>query len=53
MERWRALAKLLSETETKYFPDGLPLNEARQKLAEAEARAYFSNLYGVGSPENG
>jgi hypothetical protein len=53
MERWRALAKLLNETETKHFPDGLPVKESRQKLAEDDARAYFSTMYGVGGPENG
>jgi hypothetical protein len=53
MERWRTLAKLLHETETKFFPDGLPVNEARQRLAEDDARAYFSTMYGVGEPDHG
>jgi hypothetical protein len=51
MERWRTLAKLLNETETKHFPDGLPLKPARQKLAEQDAKAYFSAIYGVGEPD--
>jgi hypothetical protein len=53
MDRWRKLAKLLNETEGKYFPDGIPANPARQRLAEAEASAYFLNNYGVGGTENG
>lgn len=48
MTRWRKLAKLMIEIETKYFPDGLPANEKRQKLAEAEAEAYFGGIYGGG-----
>jgi len=48
MNRWRKLAKLLIETECKYFPDGIPADSGRQKLAEDEARAYFVNIYGVG-----
>ena len=53
MDRWRALAKLLNEAETKYFPEGLPASLTRQGLAEAEARAYFLNHYGVGGAEDG
>jgi hypothetical protein len=53
MDRWRKLAKLRNETEAKYFPDGLPANPDRQKLAEAEARAYFFEAYGVGGTEHG
>jgi hypothetical protein len=53
MERWRTLAKLLSETESKFFPDGLPANEARQILAEEDARTYFSTMYGEGGPGHG
>jgi hypothetical protein len=53
MGRWRKLAKLLNETETKYFPDGLPADLKRQKLAEKDAAAYFLNIYGVGGTENG
>jgi hypothetical protein len=52
MNRWRALAKLLNETEGKYFPDGIPNSSTRQRLAEEEANAYFSNLYGVGGSED-
>jgi len=48
MVRWRKLAKLLSEAEAKYFPDGLPTNEKRQGLAESDAAAYFLSMYGVG-----
>lgn len=48
MTRWRKLAKLMIEIETKHFPDGLPANEKRQKLAEAEAEAYFAGIYGGG-----
>jgi len=48
MARWRKLAKLLNEAETKYFPDGLPANEKRQELAESDAKAYFLAMYGVG-----
>jgi hypothetical protein len=53
MNRWRPLAKLLNEAEGKYFPDGIPANPGPQRLAEAEASAYFPTLYGVGSSENG
>jgi hypothetical protein len=53
MERWRKLAKLLNEIETKHFPDGLPSKESRQKLAEGEAQAYFASTYGVGGSNNG
>ncbi|HTB45852.1 MAG TPA: hypothetical protein VK741_19685 [Acetobacteraceae bacterium] len=53
MERCRKLAKLLNEIETKHFPEGLPSNPARQKLAEADAQAYFLSTYGVGGPDNG
>ncbi len=53
MDRWRKLARLMNETEGKYFPDGLPANPERQRLAEADASAYFSNTYGVGGAENG
>jgi hypothetical protein len=53
MDRWRKLARLMNETEGKYFPDGLPMNAERQRLAEAEASAYFSSTYGVGGIENG
>lgn len=28
MDRWRKLAKLLNETEGKYFPDGIPADPA-------------------------
>ena len=38
MERWRSLARFLSETEAKFFPDGLPAKNARQRLAEADAK---------------
>jgi hypothetical protein len=48
MDRWRKLAKLMNEIETKYFPDGLPADHKRQKLAERDAQAYFLNTYGVG-----
>ena len=53
MARWRKLARLMNETERKYFPDGLPANPERQRLAEADASAYFSSIYGVGGAENG
>jgi hypothetical protein len=53
MDRWRKLARILNETETKYFPDGLPANEHRQRLAESDARAYFLSTYGVEGKENG
>jgi hypothetical protein len=53
MARWRKLAKLMNETEGKYFPDGIPVNRERQTLAEAEASAYFSLNYGVGGAEDG
>jgi len=49
MNRWRKLAKLLIETEAKYFPDGIPPDSGQQKLAEEEAKAYFRNIYGVGA----
>jgi hypothetical protein len=52
MERWRTLAKVLNETETKHFPDGLPVNSSRQKLAEDDAKAYFLTMYGVGEQNN-
>ncbi len=52
MERWRKLAKLLNEVETKSFPDGLPANAVRQRLAEEDARAYFLSTYGVEGHEN-
>jgi hypothetical protein len=53
MERWRKLAKLVSEAETKYFPEGLPANASRQRLAEAEAGAYILVHFGIGGVENG
>jgi hypothetical protein len=53
MARWRKLAKLLLETEGKYFPDGLPDDPGRQRLAEQDASAYFLSNYGVGGLENG
>ena len=53
MDRWRKLARLLNETEGKHFPDGLPVNPERQRLAEAEANSYILNTYGVGGAENG
>jgi hypothetical protein len=53
MERWRTLAKALNETEAKHFPDGLPVKNSRQKLAEDDARAYFLRIYGVGEQKNG
>lgn len=53
MARWRKLAKLLNEIEGKYFPEGLPADAKRQRLAEAEANAYFLNEYGTGSDTNG
>jgi hypothetical protein len=53
MEKWRTLAKLLNETETKHFPDGLPVKASRQKLAEDDAKTYFLTMYGVGAGENG
>jgi hypothetical protein len=53
MERWRTLAKLLNETETKHFPDGLPVKPYRQRLAEEDAKAYFLTMYGVGESDNG
>lgn len=53
MARWKKLAKLLNETEGKYFPDGLPLDPERQRLAEGDAATYFSTNYGVGGGENG
>jgi hypothetical protein len=53
MDRWRTLAKLMNETEGKYFPEGIPPSPARQRLAEAEASAYFSKLHGVGGTEHG
>ena len=53
MERWRTLAKVLNETETKHFPEGLPVKASRQRLAEEDAKTYFLSMYGVGGPENG
>ena len=53
MARWRKLAKLLSETEGKYFPEGLQRDTKRQRLAEADADAYFKREYGTGSDTNG
>jgi hypothetical protein len=53
MDRWRKLAKLLNETESKYFPDRLPADPARQRVAEAEASDYFLSHYGVGGAEDG
>jgi hypothetical protein len=53
MARWRSLAKLLHEAESKYFPDGLPASSARQRLAEKDARDYFLSTYGVEGHENG
>jgi hypothetical protein len=47
------VAKLLNEIESKYFPDGLPADPARQQLAEEEAKAYFLSNYGVGDAGNG
>jgi hypothetical protein len=47
------LAKILNETETKHFPEGLPVNNSRQKLAEEDAKAYFLTMYGVGEQNNG
>lgn len=52
MDRWRKLAKLMNETEAKYFPDGLPADSKRQKLAEDDAEAYFLNTYGVGGSDS-
>jgi hypothetical protein len=48
MDRWRKLAKLMTELEAKYFPDGIPADGKRQKLAEKEAKAYFLKEYGLG-----
>ena len=53
MDRWRRLARLMNEAEGKYFPDGLPVNAERQRLAEVEASAYFSATYGVGGADHG
>jgi len=53
MNRWRQLAKLLTETEAKHFPDGLPTHPARKKLAQAEASAYLLGLYGSGANDHG
>lgn len=53
MARWKKLAKRLNEAERKYFPDGLPLNEKRQRLAEDEAMHYFSHIYNVEGASNG
>jgi hypothetical protein len=53
MDRWRKLARFMNETEGKYFPDDLPANAERQRLADADACAYFSNIYGVGGAEDG
>ena len=52
IERWRGMAKLLNEAETKYFPDGLPAKPSRQQLAEDDARTYFQSTYGVGATDN-
>jgi hypothetical protein len=35
MDRWRKLARFMNETEGKYFPDDLPANAERQRLADA------------------
>jgi hypothetical protein len=53
MARWRTLAKQLHEAESKYFPEGLPANDARQRLAEQDARDYFLSTYGVEGQDNG
>ena len=53
MERWRSLAKLMRESEARYFPDGFPISPARERLAKMEARAYISAHYGVGDSANG
>lgn len=53
MDRWRRLARIMNETEAKYFQDGLPVQAERQRLAEADASIYFSNVYGVGGAEDG
>ena len=39
--------------ETKHFPDGLPVRDSRQKLAEQDAKTYFQTIYGAGEQENG
>ncbi|MGA3005181.1 MAG: hypothetical protein ABSE20_26025 [Acetobacteraceae bacterium] len=43
----------MSETETRYFPDGFPANASRQKLANAEASDYMLDHYGIGGTSNG
>ncbi len=53
MNRWRQLAKLLTETEAKHFPDGLPTHPTRKKLAQAEASAYLTGLYAIGTADHG
>jgi len=53
MDRWRKLAKLLNEAESKCFPDGLPSDPTRQRLAEQDANTYFQTYYGVKGVENG
>lgn len=53
MDRWRKLAKLRNEIEARHFPEGLPADPVRQSLAEAEARAYFLDAYGVGGHDHG
>ncbi|MDQ0392649.1 hypothetical protein [Labrys monachus] len=45
MERWRRLSRLLHDHETKCFPDGLPVNDKRQSLAEEDAATYFKVQY--------
>lgn len=52
MDRWRKVAKLMNEIEIKHFPDGLPADEKRQKVAEKEAQAYFISIYGGGETGN-
>lgn len=48
MAKWKNLAKMLNDAESKHFPDGLPENKGRQALAEADASTYFQTTYGVG-----
>jgi hypothetical protein len=48
MTRWRKLAKVMNEVEAKYFPDGIPTDPKRKKLAMEEAAAYFSSINATG-----